>query len=1614
MRIGITVHFLDSFFSAGSAQTALAVGESLRLGGHEVQLIPVGNSSLQWWTDLSGFQKEWKVGKAEGLDLVLEVGWNLLPVEERRKAKHCVWLNRKAPLIHDIEACLFPFTPAERSLDGVKEIWLFEELVSKDDVQYLELLTRLPVRLIPFVWTPSGAEIHRQTMKSPIWQQVAALPDIAGKSWTPIICETNISNTSSCIIPLFIYRRLVQEGVEVEKKIRVSNAGNVKDTEFFKYNTLDHVFDVEGCPGMAGREPEFVGRMRCVDFVYTPKSIVIAHSRFCTLRPYLLDLAWVGVPFVHNSKLLADRLGGIVSEGLYENNDILGGAAAFQKVTQAAGKTTVDSVMEVRKKILEQFSPMSPRIQKAITAAACTAASASSSAPISPSQPVREQQPFRIGFCDMWDMFNPEYNMFTLMLEAAYKGRPVVGFDITNHAVGNEQCDVILFGPFGTRWKSANAAIPKIHFTGENTPPLEGAQLNLGFGHYDAVNEAYLRLPLWMLEVNWFRADVEKLQNPKPLPIDRCTKVFMEDLEKKKKFCAFVVTNPCQPMRNAAFDWLNNYKRVDSAGRLFNNMGDQIFAGLGGGGGELKKLEFLKNYKFCLSYENQSAPGYVTEKLLHAKAAGCIPIYWGDPKVERDFNIDGCIDAREFKTREQLIEAVKKVDTDTGLWLRKFSVPAIDEVTRDRVRRTLAECARRIWSLGGLSKEEQSKIPPFIGYTSDNEEGVLVESKQEIVVESKKESVVETKEEVVVEEVKANSSLLLVTSANQRFLPSLHTWLQAASKMVAAMSNSSARVYWMADVAEDTKEEFKKTFPFADFQQLPTESPSDFPDLWDVQHFAWKIWIFQQIVQEEKLKGTLVFYTDAGSLMSRVPMNYLQKAKEEGMCVLEDSRQKNRSWCHSVFQKEMKMTEEELEGQQIWAGGMAFVAGNSRPLNLFKEAWKLAQVKRLIAGPKWAGPGVGHRHDQSILSLLTYRAKVARWPLDDVYCDLSLRHTFLKGAAVYVHRGQFKVHEPVLEGIDDAWVINLDRRADRMEKFRAAQPLLAERALRLPAFDAKKLKLTPAIARLFAPHDFKWKKAVMGCALSHLALWTKLVNEPPDINSYLIMEDDAKLHPTWRDRWEEMMTEKALPDGWDVVYLGGVLPPNKEGFQQCIEPVNDHLARVKENSVFGQNPPNRYFHFCAYAYVLSRQGAMKVLEVLKSKGGYWTSADHMICNLAGFLNIYFMNPLVAGCYQDDDPVYQKSQFNDFSRKDNFDSDLWNNNDHFSAEEVAAQKGCDSLDIMTALEDARRAMLEDEKQVAPVETKPIQKVKEEVQNKSLVLPPLGKRRIVSFHDLDMSKLYEFAWLKQLLHESAGISLHCEKVSGPQEDEPIVIVQRPHMEMARRILEEWHTAGKGFFVLHLSDEFGTDPVDFYQWPECKGVIRNYLRKDVPDSEKVKTIPLGFHWAIPNGEPYIHTPAPPFRDFVWSFVGTGWQGRGTKLQVLKGLPGDHKCVIQEDWDSKDKMGREETLGILLNSWFVPCPGGQNGETFRIYEAMEAGAVPVLVKEEGMEGIIELLGKWIPFLLADSWQHAAGLIHTLRDKPEVYERYRNTVLSGWENCKKDVKGWVKEVLGL
>ena len=768
--------------------------------------------------------------------------------------------------------------------------------------------------------------------------------------------------------------------------------------------------------------------------------------------------------------------------------------------------------------------------------------------------------------------------------------------------------------------------------------------------------------------------------------------------------------------------------------------------------------------------------------------------------------------------------------------------------------------------------------------------------------------------------------------------------------------------------------------------------------MWEPKHFAWKIWCYKKLANQPEYKDSIVWYTDCASVQVRWNLDYLNLALEYGVCVIEDHTQKNDQWCNEKSREIMNITKEELADNQILGGLMALKSGSPEAIAFYNEAWKYAQIRDCIVGEKWAGllpdgRPHGHRHDQSIMAVLSKRHGFPRYPLDQIYCDKSVRKTFKSGASVYVHRGNFAMHHPLTDRISEAHVINLDRRADRYQKFIKNHDGWAHGVERFSACEGRDLKLTPALARLLAPNDFLWKKAISGCAMSHLKLWHDLANEQPHIENYLILEDDVRFEKDWFTNVWQHAVEK-IPADYDVLYLGGVLPPNRPVFYGQLETVNASWARVQPNQIFGQKEPTRYFHFCNYAYILRREAAIKLIKNIADVGGYTTSADHMICNKVNMFNHYVLTPQVAGCYQDDDPKYQSSEFNNFNRVDGFDSDLWNNDERFTPEEVVKVVDMQMpVDIGAVL-----------KEVFPAKKVEVVRPAKKMGTRSL--------KVIKGREPNAAGVLERKWLTNLFGTHLDIKFDVlQEDHEPLDGCPIFFVQRPHTMLYQVIFMKYNKAKKPFMVLHLSDEFLDDIIDFYSLEYCKGVIRTYPRSDIPDTVKAKviTIPLGYnkHSEGRIDAPWTETPSLPFRELNWSFYGTKWQNRMDLLKPLNSIS-NSRSKFFETWMDAKQLSEMEYISETLNSIFIPCPPGMNPETFRLYEALEHGAIPIVVRSEGDDVFIDMLKGNLQLLNIPTWDHAAFLMKNLLNDKQMLEVYRNQLLTQWTAYKDKIKGQI------
>lgn len=254
------------------------------------------------------------------------------------------------------------------------------------------------------------------------------------------------------------------------------------------------------------------------------------------------------------------------------------------------------------------------------------------------------------------DTFGAVENFFTKILSERYE---VIRDDSSP--------DYLIFGDknFGTKNNAFNdRKCIKIFYTGENERPWDyHCHFSISFDHNEFEGRNY-RLPLYVLYDydNHFR-DVANTSN-----INR----FPSDLSADKGFCSFVVKNGNCKKRNDWFHILNSYKPIASGGPLFNNIGHILPR-------EEKsvesKLAFLNNYRFNLCFENSSYPGYATEKLYEALCAKTIPIYWGSPTIEVDFNTKAFLNWHDYGNDADFLEAIKRIDQNPDLYEEMYLEP---------------------------------------------------------------------------------------------------------------------------------------------------------------------------------------------------------------------------------------------------------------------------------------------------------------------------------------------------------------------------------------------------------------------------------------------------------------------------------------------------------------------------------------------------------------------------------------------------------------------------------------------------------------------------------------------------------------------------------------------------------------------------------------------------------------------------------------------------------------------------------------------------------------------------------------------------------------------------
>lgn len=263
------------------------------------------------------------------------------------------------------------------------------------------------------------------------------------------------------------------------------------------------------------------------------------------------------------------------------------------------------------------------------------------------------------------------------------------------------------------------------------------------------------------------------------------------------------------------------------------------------------------------------------------------------------------------------------------------------------------------------------------------------------------------------------------------------------------------------------------------------------------------------------------------------------------------------------------------------------------------------------------------------------------------------------------------------------------------------------------------------------------------------------------------------------------------------------------------------------------------------------------------------------------------------------------------------------------------------------------------------------------------------------------LWESDWL---LHLMQDVTDHIKVEFCPeaiQTDTNTVLICS-HAVPYRQVLNELRQKGKQYVIVLLSDENLRDLCEWVHDPNCRGLLRNYINPYMLKHPKVHFFGLGykrgFSKNLKNSQERLLT---------WSFAGTLHNNRRQVIEQFKVFnPYQiHEC---SGFNAADGLQTKEYAELLENSKYAIVPEGQDSiDSFRLYEALEAGCVPVTVCNSQRFKILPSYWNGIfdttdtlPFVMEESWEKVAELLSKESENSLQVRQQKCAKL--WENSKQ------------
>uniref|UniRef100_A0A914C6E4 Exostosin GT47 domain-containing protein n=1 Tax=Acrobeloides nanus TaxID=290746 RepID=A0A914C6E4_9BILA len=192
----------------------------------------------------------------------------------------------------------------------------------------------------------------------------------------------------------------------------------------------------------------------------------------------------------------------------------------------------------------------------------------------------------------------------------------------------------------------------------------------------------------------------------------------------------------------------------------------------------------------------------------------------------------------------------------------------------------------------------------------------------------------------------------------------------------------------------------------------------------------------------------------------------------------------------------------------------------------------------------------------------------------------------------------------------------------------------------------------------------------------------------------------------------------------------------------------------------------------------------------------------------------------------------------------------------------------------------------------------------------------------------------------------------------------------------------------------------------------VFRNYYNADyLLKYRNTHFVPLGTKTGFGPIQASSLLPASQ-RKYMVNFIGSIRSNRQEMVDKIKNVNISSYINVQANWASKDGINVVNYRDILRESAFTLAPWGNNPESLRLYEALEAGSIPIFQKLDSKRSPMTPMGENNPIPQFDNWDDAIKFVDKSRSDMKLVEQLQERVIRFWKSYKEKIQFKIKNVI--